>query len=160
MGCILVTGVPGMLYQGSGAIYRCVASATSGSRTALVVTRDPRVRVTTTMFEAPVTVDGRGHLLGRLASVVAKELLGGQKVVVVRCEQITISGSREYPLASLFFSLRSMPHDSISSRHARHCHCPVPRTTVCSTSLLFSCLAFMVDAQDKSACEFDCGVLH
>ncbi|CAB1113772.1 unnamed protein product [Ectocarpus sp. 4 AP-2014] len=45
------------------------------------------------MFEAPVTVDGRGHLLGRLASVVAKELLGGQKVVVVRCEQITISGS-------------------------------------------------------------------
>lgn len=48
------------------------------------------------MFEAPVTVDGRGHLLGRLASVVAKELLGGQKVVVVRCEQITISGSREY----------------------------------------------------------------
>lgn len=47
------------------------------------------------MFEAPVTVDGRGHLLGRLASVVAKELLGGQKVVVVRCEQITISGSRE-----------------------------------------------------------------
>lgn len=61
-------------------------------------TRDPRARVTTTtMFEAPVTVDGRGHLLGRLASVVAKELLGGQKVVVVRCEQITISGSRELP---------------------------------------------------------------
>lgn len=54
------------------------------------------------MFEAPVTVDGRGHLLGRLASVVAKELLGGQKVVVVRCEQITISGSREYtPPSSL-----------------------------------------------------------
>lgn len=51
------------------------------------------------MFEAPVTVDGRGHLLGRLASVVAKELLGGQKVVVVRCEQITISGSREYPFS-------------------------------------------------------------
>lgn len=47
------------------------------------------------MFDAPTVVDGRGHLLGRLASVVAKELLCGQKVVVVRCEQITISGSRE-----------------------------------------------------------------
>lgn len=47
------------------------------------------------MFEAPIVVDGRGHLLGRLASIVAKELLCGQKVVVVRCEQITISGSRE-----------------------------------------------------------------
>lgn len=50
------------------------------------------------MFEAPVVIDGRGHLLGRLASVVAKELLGGQKVILVRCEQITISGSREYCL--------------------------------------------------------------
>jgi large subunit ribosomal protein L13Ae len=29
------------------------------------------------MFEKVVIVDGRGHLLGRLASVVAKELLGG-----------------------------------------------------------------------------------
>lgn len=47
------------------------------------------------MFEAPVVVDGRGHLLGRLASVVAKELLCGQKVVVVRAEQIIISGSRK-----------------------------------------------------------------
>lgn len=59
-------------------------------------TRDPRARVAAIMFEAPVVIDGRGHLLGRLASVVAKELLGGQKVVVVRSEQITISGSREY----------------------------------------------------------------
>lgn len=47
------------------------------------------------MFDAPTVVDGRGHLLGRLASIVAKELLCGQKVVVVRCEQITISGSRK-----------------------------------------------------------------
>ena len=63
-------------------------------------TRDPRARVTDIMFEAPVVIDGRGHLLGRLASVVAKELLGGQKVIVVRCEQITISGSREYCVLS------------------------------------------------------------
>ena len=38
-------------------------------------------------------IDGRGHLLGRLASVIAKELLAGQKVVVVRSELINISGS-------------------------------------------------------------------
>lgn len=37
-------------------------------------------------------VDGKGHLLGRLASIVAKELLNGQKVVVVRCEELNISG--------------------------------------------------------------------
>lgn len=44
------------------------------------------------MFSSTVVVDGRGHLLGRLASAVAKELLNGQSVVVVRCEDIDISG--------------------------------------------------------------------
>lgn len=42
---------------------------------------------------APVVIDGKGHLLGRLASIVAKQLLNGQKVVVVRCELINASGS-------------------------------------------------------------------
>ena len=42
---------------------------------------------------APVIIDGKGHLYGRLASVVAKQLLSGKKIVVVRCEEIVISGS-------------------------------------------------------------------
>lgn len=45
------------------------------------------------MFEREIIIDGRGHLMGRLASIVAKQLLRGQKVVVVRCEGINISGS-------------------------------------------------------------------
>ncbi|KAI9827676.1 MAG: 60S ribosomal protein L16B [Phylliscum demangeonii] len=43
-------------------------------------------------FESVVIVDGKGHLLGRLASVVAKQLLNGQKIVIVRCEALNISG--------------------------------------------------------------------
>jgi len=39
-----------------------------------------------------IVVDGKGHLLGRLASTVAKQLLNGQKIVVVRCEALNISG--------------------------------------------------------------------
>lgn len=39
-----------------------------------------------------VVIDGKGHLLGRLASIVAKQLLDGQKIVVVRCEALNISG--------------------------------------------------------------------
>lgn len=39
-----------------------------------------------------VVVDARHHMLGRLASIVAKELLNGQKVVAVRCEEICMSG--------------------------------------------------------------------
>ncbi|BFZ24801.1 hypothetical protein BsWGS_27840 [Bradybaena similaris] len=41
----------------------------------------------------PIVIDGRGHLLGRLAAVTAKTLLQGQRVVVVRCEGINISGN-------------------------------------------------------------------
>jgi len=35
----------------------------------------------------------RGHLLGRLASIVAKQLLEGQHIVLVRTEEMNISGS-------------------------------------------------------------------
>jgi len=45
------------------------------------------------MFEREIVIDGKGHLLGRLASVVAKELVSGQRIVVVRTESINISGS-------------------------------------------------------------------
>ncbi|CAN6688581.1 unnamed protein product [Malus baccata var. baccata] len=39
-----------------------------------------------------VVVDRRHHMLGRLAAVVAKDLLNGQPIAVVRTEQIAISG--------------------------------------------------------------------
>lgn len=41
----------------------------------------------------PLLIDARGHLLGRLASIVAKTVLQGQRVIVVRCEGINISGN-------------------------------------------------------------------
>ena len=44
-------------------------------------------------FKGEIVVDCRGHLLGRLASVVAKELVNGQRVVCVRTEDINISGA-------------------------------------------------------------------
>merc|ERR1712211_191518 len=40
-----------------------------------------------------IVVDGRGHLMGRLSSIVAKLILTGNKVVVVRCEGINMSGN-------------------------------------------------------------------
>ncbi|KAI9024405.1 60S ribosomal protein L16 [Phycomyces blakesleeanus] len=43
-------------------------------------------------FEKVVVIDGKGHLLGRLASIVAKQALNGQKVVIVRCEELNVSG--------------------------------------------------------------------
>lgn len=45
------------------------------------------------MFKKLVVVDAKGHLAGRLASYIAKEALNGQKITVVRCEKLLISGS-------------------------------------------------------------------
>uniref|UniRef100_A0A915C8P4 Large ribosomal subunit protein uL13 n=2 Tax=Parascaris univalens TaxID=6257 RepID=A0A915C8P4_PARUN len=50
-------------------------------------------RVKMGLVDKPIVIDGKDHLLGRLASTVAKQLLLGQKVVVVRCEAIIISGN-------------------------------------------------------------------
>merc|ERR1712088_1114296 len=44
-------------------------------------------------FDAVKIIDGNGHLMGRLAATVAKCLLQGQKVVVVRTEGLVISGN-------------------------------------------------------------------
>merc|ERR1712000_624139 len=62
-----------------------------------------------TFSAAPVVIDGKGHLLGRLASIVAKQLLNGQKVVVVRCELINASGS--------FFRAKLRYHEFLNKRH-------------------------------------------
>ncbi|KAL3936374.1 MAG: hypothetical protein SGBAC_008302 [Bacillariaceae sp.] len=45
------------------------------------------------VLEKTKVIDGRDHLLGRLASIVAKELLAGQTVVIVRCDEMVVSGS-------------------------------------------------------------------
>jgi len=45
------------------------------------------------MFTKETVIDARGHMMGRLASIVAKEILNGQKVTLVRCEDMNISGS-------------------------------------------------------------------
>ncbi|GAA5886316.1 hypothetical protein JCM3774_002965 [Rhodotorula dairenensis] len=62
-----------------------------------------------TFSTAPVIIDGKGHLLGRLASIVAKQILNGQKVVVVRCELINASGS--------FFRNKLKYADYLNKRH-------------------------------------------
>ncbi|KAL6745975.1 ribosomal protein L13a component of cytosolic 80S ribosome and 60S large subunit [Haematococcus lacustris] len=39
-----------------------------------------------------VVIDARAHMLGRLASIVAKQILSGYHVVLVRAEEISVSG--------------------------------------------------------------------
>eukprot|EP00275_Glaucocystis_incrassata_P000200 EC118177.1.p1 GENE.EC118177.1~~EC118177.1.p1 ORF type:complete len:145 (+),score=17.34 EC118177.1:39-437(+) len=60
------------------------------------------------MFEKQVVVDCQGHLVGRRAATLAKELLNGDRVVAVRCEDINISGS--------FFRNKLKYHDFLWKR--------------------------------------------
>ena len=39
-----------------------------------------------------IIVDGSGHILGRLASIIAKKLLEGERIIVVNAEKIVVSG--------------------------------------------------------------------
>jgi len=43
--------------------------------------------------DKPLIIDGKGHMLGRLAATTAKQLLNGQRIVIVRAEGINISGN-------------------------------------------------------------------
>lgn len=40
-------------------------------------------------------IDGNGAVLGRLASFVAKQLLEGEEVVIVNCENIIVTGNQK-----------------------------------------------------------------
>ncbi|ELP86588.1 60S ribosomal protein L16, putative [Entamoeba invadens IP1] len=40
-----------------------------------------------------IVVDCKGHVLGRVASTVAKQLLLGRRIVLVRCEQLEVCGT-------------------------------------------------------------------
>ena len=44
----------------------------------------------------PIVIDGKGHVQGRLAAAVAKQLIKGRRVVVVRCEEIILNGSHRF----------------------------------------------------------------
>ena len=44
------------------------------------------------IYAKEVVVYAHHHMLSRLSSILAKELLHGQRVVVVRCEEICMSG--------------------------------------------------------------------
>lgn len=41
-------------------------------------------------------IDGKNAVMGRLASYAAKEALKGEEMAIVNCEQIIITGNREF----------------------------------------------------------------
>mgnify|MGYP001804696254 CR=1 FL=1 len=76
-------------------IERRVVLLATGLRCCMQVTKTSSfsaVQMASLEGGALVVIDAKAHMLGRLASLVAKQLLNGQKVVVVRCEDLVLSG--------------------------------------------------------------------
>ncbi len=68
-----------------------------------------------------IVVDGTDHLAGRLSSNVAKMLLEGNRVTVVNCEKIMISGSRNNIVKNYkdFLAVASILHPEHGPYHPR-----------------------------------------
>jgi large subunit ribosomal protein L13 len=68
-----------------------------------------------------IVVDGTDHLAGRLSSNVAKMLLRGNRVSIVNCEKIMISGGRRNIIQNYkdFLSIASILHPEHGPYHPR-----------------------------------------
>ena len=65
-----------------------------------------------------ILIDGSGHLLGRTASIVAKKLLSGERVVIVNGERLVISGNPDYQVKT--FAAKLEIKTLHSPRHTPH----------------------------------------
>lgn len=71
--------------------------------------------------DKPVVIDATDHIAGRLASHVAKLLRSGNRVSVVNCEKIMISGTRSNIIKEYreFLEISSILHPKHGPYHPR-----------------------------------------
>lgn len=72
-------------------------------------------------LDRPIVIDAEDHIAGRLASNVAKLLLKGNRVSIVNCEKIMISGSRGNIIKNYrdFLEIASILHPEHGPYHPR-----------------------------------------
>ena len=83
------------------------------------------------MVRACVVIDAKGHLVGRLASIVAKQIQLGQKIVIVRCEQAIYSGKHFRTKINLMDFLHK--HNNTNPRRGGPIHKMAPSMLVWRT---------------------------
>ena len=76
---------------------------------------------TVVQIDRPIVVDATDHIAGRLSSQVAKLLLKGNRVSIVNCEKIMISGTRSNIIKEYreFLEISSVIHPRHSPVHPR-----------------------------------------
>lgn len=75
----------------------------------------------TISISAPIVVDATDHIAGRLSSHVAKLLLKGNRVSIVNCDKIMISGNRSNIIGEYkeFLEINSIIHPKHGPKHPR-----------------------------------------
>jgi len=75
----------------------------------------------TLSINTPIVVDATDHIAGRLSSNVAKLLLKGNRVSVVNCDKIMISGTRSNIISEYreFLEINSINHWKHGPKHPR-----------------------------------------
>lgn len=58
------------------------------------------------MFEKVVVIDARGHLMGRLASYVAKQLLSGTKNIIIQVKELLSYDVKESTFQAHFLEIK------------------------------------------------------
>lgn len=73
------------------------------------------------VIDKPIVVDATDHIAGRLSSSVAKLLLQGNRVSIVNCEKIMISGTRSNIIKEYreFLEISSIIHPRHGPFHPR-----------------------------------------
>ena len=72
-------------------------------------------------IDTPIVVDATDHIAGRLSSNVAKLLLNGNRVSIVNCDKIMISGTRRNIIQEYreFLEINSINHWKHGPKHPR-----------------------------------------
>ncbi|MDH3610666.1 MAG: 50S ribosomal protein L13 [Nitrosopumilus sp.] len=72
-------------------------------------------------ISSPIVVDATDHIAGRLSSNVAKLLLKGNRVSIVNCDKIMISGTRSNIISEYqaFLEINSINHWKHGPKHPR-----------------------------------------
>ena len=72
-------------------------------------------------LDKPIVIDATNHIAGRLSSVVAKLLLNGNRVSIVNCDKIMISGTRSNIISEYqdFLEINSINHWKHGPKHPR-----------------------------------------
>ncbi len=73
-------------------------------------------------------IDGKGAILGRLASYVAKEALKGEEIIVLNCEEIRITGSKINLQKDFEIKRRRVGSSQKGPKHPRASYIVVKRT--------------------------------